>query len=58
VFFWTPDGRCYHETCDTADKIDLPHYAEIAHLAGDLVDKLAATDVDLTASRDRRGCGQ
>jgi len=58
VFFWTPDGRCYHETCDTADKIDLPHYAEIAHLAGDLVDKLAATDIDLTASRDKRGCGQ
>jgi Peptidase family M28 len=58
VFFWTPDGHCYHEPCDTADKIDMPHYAEIAQLAGELVDKLVDSDVDLTASRDKRGCGQ
>ena len=30
---WTPDARCYHETCDRAAAIDLPHMAAIASLA-------------------------
>jgi Zn-dependent M28 family amino/carboxypeptidase len=56
VFFWTPDARCYHETCDTVDKIDLPHMADIAALAADLTWGMANSDVDLLASRTKLKC--
>jgi hypothetical protein len=58
VFFWTPDEKCYHEACDTADKIDLPRMADIAALAGNLAWSLADSDSDLAASRKKLGCGQ
>jgi hypothetical protein len=58
VFFWTPDSRCYHATCDTVDNVDIHHMAEIAAVAGELVEKLANTDKDLAASRAKLGCGQ
>ncbi|HEX5064208.1 MAG TPA: M28 family peptidase, partial [Kofleriaceae bacterium] len=58
VFFWTPDAKCYHEGCDTAEKIDLPRMADIAALAGDLAWSLANGDTDLAASRTKLGCGQ
>jgi hypothetical protein len=58
TFFWTPDHRCYHETCDTIDRIDLPHMVDIAKLANALVDALADTQLDLAAARAKRGCGQ
>ena len=58
VFFWTPDASCYHEACDTAEKIDLPRMADIATLAGDLAWSLAASDADLLKSRKTLGCGQ
>jgi hypothetical protein len=51
VFFWTPDSRCYHQACDTADRID------IAALAGALTGELADTDTDLAAARTKLGCG-
>jgi hypothetical protein len=54
VFFWTPDPRCYHEKCDTADKLDYPHLSEIASIAGDLVRALADSELDLAASRKCR----
>jgi Zn-dependent M28 family amino/carboxypeptidase len=57
VFFWTPDRRCYHQKCDTADRLDYPRMADIAALAGDLAQRLADTEVDLAASRARSGCG-
>jgi len=59
VFFWTPDPRCYHEKCDTADKLDYPHLAEIAEIAGDLARALADSDADLAAFRAKRrtACG-
>ena len=57
VFFWTPDARCYHRACDTADKIDVPRMADIAQLAGELAWHLAETDVDLAVSRTTLGCG-
>ncbi len=57
VFFWTPDKRCYHETCDTADKVDYAHMTEITEVAGDLVLALAATKLDLAASKTAHGCG-
>ncbi|HSN28750.1 MAG TPA: M20/M25/M40 family metallo-hydrolase [Kofleriaceae bacterium] len=56
VFFWTPDARCYHETCDTPDKLDTAHMAQIAALAGDLVERLANSKLDLRASRAKLGC--
>jgi hypothetical protein len=56
VFFWTPDARCYHATCDTAAAIDLPRMADIAALAGDLAWALAESEVDLDASRKKLGC--
>lgn len=57
VFFWTPDARCYHEKCDTPDRIDYPHMVDIAALAGGLVEQMADTDVDLSAARAKYGCG-
>ena len=58
TFFWTPDHRCYHETCDTIDRIDLPHLVDIAKLANALVGALADTPLDLAGARAKRGCGQ
>jgi hypothetical protein len=56
VFFWTPDKRCYHETCDTADKIDYPRMADIAQIANGLAVGLANSDTDLVASKKKIGC--
>jgi len=56
VFFWTPDRRCYHERCDTIERLDSEHMAQIAALAGALVERLAASPDDLAAARARTGC--
>jgi len=56
VFFWTPDKRCYHARCDTVERLDVDHLVEIAELAGALVERLAASPLDLAASRARLGC--
>ena len=56
TFFWTPDPRCYHARCDTADKLDYPRLADIAALAADLALHLADTGTDLAAARARHGC--
>jgi hypothetical protein len=58
VFFWTPDARCYHAVCDTIANIDAKHLAQIARLAGDLVARLADSDRDLRAAKQKLGCGQ
>jgi hypothetical protein len=58
VFFWTPDAKCYHEACDTADKLDVPRMADIAQLAGELAWSLSNSDTDLSASKKKLGCGQ
>ena len=52
VFFWTDDPDCYHQTCDTADRIDYDSLAWIAVLTGDLVAALADTDEDLAGRVD------
>lgn len=57
VFFWTPDAKCYHETCDTADKIDYPHMVDITKLAGELTEEMSDTEIDLPAARKKLGCG-
>ena len=57
VFFWTPDARCYHQTCDTADRIDYPHMLDIAGLAGALTTEMADTEQDLAGLRAKYGCG-
>jgi hypothetical protein len=56
VFFWTPDRRCYHARCDTVERLDLAHLADVAAFAGALVERLAASPLDLAASRARLGC--
>lgn len=56
VFFWTPDARCYHARCDTVDRIDLGHMAQITELAALLTERLAASHLDLTELRSRHGC--
>jgi len=58
VFFWTPDRRCYHRACDTAERLDYRRMVDIAALAGDLAQALAETDADLAELRARRGCGR
>ncbi|MEP6859457.1 MAG: M28 family peptidase [Deltaproteobacteria bacterium] len=57
TFFWTPDHRCYHETCDTIERLDLAHMIDIAKLASTLVHDLAETRLDLAKLRAKRGCG-
>ncbi|MBA3464623.1 MAG: M20/M25/M40 family metallo-hydrolase [Deltaproteobacteria bacterium] len=57
VFFWTPDARCYHEKCDTVERIDEKRMVDIASLAGDLVRALADSELDLSATQQRLGCG-
>lgn len=56
VFFWTPDDRCYHETCDTVANIDFPHMAQITQIASDLARALADSKLDLARSRKQLGC--
>jgi Zn-dependent M28 family amino/carboxypeptidase len=57
VFLWTPDEKCYHETCDTLEHIDKKHFAQITKFAADFLDALVATDLDLVAARAKKGCG-
>ncbi len=57
VFFWTPDPKCYHQACDTADRLDYRAMADIAALAGALTGEMADTDRDLLGLRAKYGCG-
>jgi Peptidase family M28 len=57
VFFWTPDAKCYHAACDTADRLDSSHMADITQLASALVQALADAKADLLKARQRIGCG-
>lgn len=57
VFFWTPDNRCYHEKCDTVDRIDEKHMVDITALAGELTRSMADSDTDLAAAKTKLGCG-
>ena len=50
-FFTDDDPGCYHESCDTEDRIDYPHLLQIAKLGGDLAEKLADGEQDLAAYR-------
>lgn len=52
VFFWTEDPDCYHEICDTADRIDYDALLSIAGLTSELVAALADTDEDLAGRVD------
>jgi hypothetical protein len=47
LFFWTEDLECYHETCDTADRVDYPNLVEIARLTGEVATELANSADDL-----------
>ncbi len=47
LFPWTEDKACYHKTCDTVDRVDVPHFAQIARLIGALTRDLADTTHNL-----------
>ena len=51
VFFWTPDKACYHEACDTLDRIDADGHLAVSLLAEDVLRAAADTDLDLAALR-------
>lgn len=54
LFFWTEDEECYHETCDTADRIDFVSLGDLALLVADTTWELASSskislqDIDST----------
>lgn len=47
LFLWTEDPDCYHDDCDTADRIDYSHLSQIAGLAGAVAAEAASTTTDL-----------
>ena len=59
LFFWTEDLDCYHETCDTADRVDYANLVEIARLTGAVTGELANATDDLRGAvqADTDVCG-
>jgi len=55
VFFWTDDPDCYHQTCDTADRLDYDDLSEVGWLVGDVLGRLLGADLDLAGPR-AEGC--
>jgi hypothetical protein len=47
VFFWTEDPDCYHDECDTADRIDYTHLSRIAALAAAVTAEAGSTTTNL-----------
>ncbi len=56
AFFWTSDEACYHNPCDTAERIDRGPYTRTVKLVSALLSVAAEGDLDLAAAR-ARGCG-
>lgn len=55
VFFFTEDPACYHEPCDTADRLDYDDLADVGTVVGDVVDQLTRASLDLATER-AAGC--
>lgn len=55
VFFFTEDPQCYHEPCDTADRVDYDVMSEVGALVAGVVDRLTDASVEL-ASQRAEGC--
>jgi hypothetical protein len=51
VYFWTDDPDCYHQPCDTPDRLDYRHLASTAGLGFELVWGLADGDLSLSPRR-------
>jgi hypothetical protein len=49
VFFWTPFPRCYHESCDTRDQIDVDGMIALSLLTERTARRLADATQDLAA---------
>ena len=58
LYFFTEDDECYHEPCDDADRIDVPHLSVIAQLTAGTLLALADAGTDLRAAREDLGCGE
>lgn len=61
AFFWTSDDACYHDACDTAERLDYPELGKIAKVSAALTSALADTATDLATFRksaavSRLGC--
>jgi len=54
--FFTPDPDCYHQSCDTPDRIDSESLSLIAQLAAGFASELATTTADLARERATDGC--
>jgi len=54
--FWTPDPDCYHQACDTPDRIETESMAQIAQLAAQFTSDLATSTADLAGERAANGC--
>lgn len=52
VGFYTHDTPCWHESCDTVDRIDFPNMSKIVKLGHDLTRRLGDTAQDLAAFRE------
>ncbi len=57
TFFLTDKDECYHQTCDTADRVDGAGMELIAVVAAALLDELANGDLDLAGAQGV-GCSE
>jgi hypothetical protein len=51
LFMWTDDPSCYHEQCDTVNRIDGASLSAIADLTGAVTRDLADSAANLAAER-------
>lgn len=51
VFFFTEDPDCYHEPCDTADRLDYDDLSAVGALVGQVVGSLTSATLDLATQR-------
>ena len=51
LFFYTDDPECYHQTCDTADRLDYDDLAAVGVLVGNVVDALTDAGQELASGR-------
>ncbi len=58
TYLFTPDDACYHQSCDTPDRVDLPDLAQIGSFASDFVAQLANSTADLAGEQKQNGCDE
>jgi hypothetical protein len=56
TYIFTSDPECYHDTCDTPDRIDVNDMAQLSSLASDFIAELANAPAALATERKLNGC--